>query len=121
MKSTFHYKLSKGTRIIVLSFACFFMVLSIFDRFEEKEEIIYEGEFVTETEKDFLEIPNIIPRTSLQKFSKSLRLEFTAFFGSLTCTSVILLCPNLVRIWNPEVHKLSLAAFLRHILFAQAP
>ena len=54
--------ISLGLRYLTFALALFFVVLAVFDGFEETEEIEYHGEFVSEAEYDFVDFPTSVSR-----------------------------------------------------------
>jgi hypothetical protein len=75
MKSNLKYGLSKGIRLFVCSMAVFFSFLAIVDSFQKRAEIIYAGEFVSEADFKFIELPNILQSSSSHKISKAEKIE----------------------------------------------
>lgn len=75
MKPKTKYGLSNGIRLFVCAMAVFFSFLAIVDSFQKKAEIIYSGEFVSEADFKFIELPNILQYPSGNKISKVERVE----------------------------------------------
>lgn len=75
MKSRLKYGLSNGVRLFVCSMAVFFSFLAIVDSFQNKADIIYAGEFVSEADFKFIELPNILQYPSGNKISKIEKIE----------------------------------------------
>ena len=85
--------------------AIFFVVLAVFDEFEEEEGIEYYGEFISETDFDFLDFPDSISRpTGTSKVNKLERNPIHKFFDGIfdiiTPERLIYLSPS------PEIPKL---------------
>lgn len=75
MNSNVKYGFSNGIRLFVCSMAVFFSFLAIVDSFQKRAEIIYSGEFVSEADFKFIELPNILQNTSAHKISKVEKIE----------------------------------------------
>lgn len=54
--------------------ALFFVVLAVFDGFEQEQEIEYVGEFLHETDFDYVDFPTSISRPSNNQSQKIQRL-----------------------------------------------
>jgi hypothetical protein len=71
-------------RLLAFILALFFVVLAVFDGFEEEDDIEYFGEFVTEAEFDFVDFPTSISRpTGSSKVNKSERIPIIKFFDGI--------------------------------------
>jgi hypothetical protein len=80
MNSSSRYGFSIGIRLFVCSLAIFFTFLAVLDRFEKRSDIVYSGEFFSETDFKFIELPNILQYPSGNKISSTERIElFTPF------------------------------------------
>ena len=76
MNSHVKYGFSNGIRLFVCSMAIFFTLLAVLDSFEKEAELIYTGEFVSETHFKFIELPNTLQFPSGNKISKIEKIEF---------------------------------------------
>jgi len=75
MNQSLKYGLSKGIRLFVCSMAMFFTLLAVFDSFVKRAEIVYTGEFVSEADFKFIELPNTLQFPSGNKISKLDKVE----------------------------------------------
>jgi len=69
VNSRIKYGLSSGIRLFVCAMAVFFTFLAIVDSFQQRVEIVYEGEFVSEADFKFIELPNNLQYPSGNKIS----------------------------------------------------
>jgi hypothetical protein len=74
---------SLGLRYLAFALALFFVVLAIFDGFEEVEEIAYCGEFVAEAEFDFVDFPTSISRPSGVKSTSFGKFQTITYFDRI--------------------------------------
>ncbi|RPA68233.1 hypothetical protein EF405_11225 [Cyclobacteriaceae bacterium YHN15] len=74
---------SLGLRYIAFALALFFVVLAIFDGFEEVEEIEYCGEFIAEVEYDYLDFPTSISRPSGGKSTSLAKFQYVRDFDRI--------------------------------------
>lgn len=75
MNSKTKDSLSNGIRLFVCCMAVFFSFLAIVDSFQQKSEIVYKGEFVSEADFKFIELPSILQNASVGKISKIEKME----------------------------------------------
>ncbi|UJP67082.1 hypothetical protein IPZ59_12950 [Mongoliitalea daihaiensis] len=61
-------------RATCIMLALFFVVLAVFDGFEQEQEIEYVGEFLSETDFDYVDFPTSISRPSNNQTLKIQRL-----------------------------------------------
>lgn len=84
MKSNPSNNVSNGLRLIACALAIFFVVLAVFDGFEEEDEVEYFGEFVSEADFDFVDFPESISRpTGNSKVNKLDRIPLVKFFDRI--------------------------------------
>lgn len=78
------YNVSNGLRLLACILALFFVVLAVFDGFEEEEEIEYFGEFVAEAEFDYVDFPESISRpTGSSQVNKLVRVPLVKIFDRI--------------------------------------
>jgi hypothetical protein len=78
------YNISDGLRLLACTLALFFVVLAVFDGFEEEEEIEYFGEFVAEAEFDYVDFPESISRpTGNSQVNKLVRIPLVKIFDRI--------------------------------------
>lgn len=76
--------MSNGLRLLACILALFFVVLAVFDGFEEEEEIEYFGEFVAEAEFDYVDFPESISRpTGSSQVNKLVRVPLVKIFDRI--------------------------------------
>lgn len=75
MNPKMKYGISNGIRLFVCAMAVFFSFLAIVDSFQKRAEIIYSGEFVSEADFKFIELPNILQYPTGNKISKVEKIE----------------------------------------------
>jgi hypothetical protein len=75
MNQGLKYGLSKGIRLFVGSMAVFFSLLAVLDSFVKRAEIVYTGEFVSEADYRFIELPNTLQIPSANKITKHGKIE----------------------------------------------
>ncbi|MCH6199181.1 hypothetical protein MMU07_06315 [Aquiflexum sp. LQ15W] len=75
MNTGLKYGLSTGIRLFVCSMAIFFTLLAVLDSFVKRPDIVYSGEFVSEAEFKFIELPNTLQIPSGNKISKLDKIE----------------------------------------------
>jgi hypothetical protein len=71
---------SLGLRYITFALALFFVVLAVFDGFEQVEDIEYCGEFVAEAEYDFVDFPTSISRPTGVKSTSIGKFQYVTYF-----------------------------------------
>jgi hypothetical protein len=76
MNSKLSNNISLGLRYVTFALALFFVVLAVYDGFEETEEIEYHGEFIAEAEYDYVDFPTSISRPSGLKKSNLTKIQF---------------------------------------------
>lgn len=75
--------MSNALRLLAFVLALFFVVLAVFDAFEE-DAVEYCGEFVTEAEFDYVDFPTSISRpTGNSKVNKLERIPIIKFFDRI--------------------------------------
>jgi hypothetical protein len=74
---------SLGFRYLTFALALFFVVLAVFDGFEEVEDIAYCGEFVAEAEFDFVDFPTSIFRPSGVKSASIGKFQAVTYFDRI--------------------------------------
>ncbi|MGY6520630.1 MAG: hypothetical protein ACXIUD_02815 [Mongoliitalea sp.] len=79
MKQTVPYTLPI-LRMIALAMALFFVVLAVFDGFEEEQDIEYVGEFLNESDFDYVDFPTSISRSSQTQTLKIQRIVVLSVF-----------------------------------------
>ncbi|MGY6743007.1 MAG: hypothetical protein ACXIUQ_09750 [Cecembia sp.] len=67
-------------RMIALALALFFVVLAVFDGFEEEQDIEYVGEFLNEVDFDYVDFPTSISRSSATQSLKIQRIIVISVF-----------------------------------------
>ncbi|RZS96907.1 hypothetical protein [Cecembia calidifontis] len=77
------YRLNTLIRVFAFVMALFFVVLAVYDRLEEEEKIEYFGEFVDETEFDYVDFPTSISRPTGNKSTKVQRMELIKVFDQI--------------------------------------
>jgi len=78
------YNVSNGFRLLACILALFFVVLAVFDGFQEEEEIEYFGEFVAEAEFDYVDFPESISRpTGSSQVNKLVRIPIVKIFDRI--------------------------------------
>lgn len=84
MKKNTVNSVSNGFKFLACILSVFFLLLAVFDGFEEKEDVEYFGEYVTEAEINFVDFPESISRpTGVSKVNKSDRLPLIKFFDRI--------------------------------------
>jgi hypothetical protein len=74
-------KISLGLRYLTFALALFFVVLAVYDGFEEIEEIEYHGEFISEAEYDYVDFPTSISRPSGVKKPNISKVQILRYFN----------------------------------------
>lgn len=80
MKQSIH-TVSPLLRVIALAMALFFVVLAVFDGFEEEQDIEYVGEFLNEADFDYVDFPTSISRSTSTQSLKIQRFIVLSVFG----------------------------------------
>ncbi len=75
--------ISIGLRLIALCLAMFFVVLAVFDSYEEEERAEYVGEFFQEADFEFVDFPTSITRPSGINSFKLQRIAQVNLFDQL--------------------------------------
>ncbi|MCH6233001.1 hypothetical protein [Cognataquiflexum rubidum] len=121
MKPKIRYGFSNGIRLFVCTMAVFFSFLAIVDSFQKKAEIIYAGEFVSEADFKFIELPSIVRYLSGNKISKIEKIEVIQPLKSVVYSS--LEAPSIEsRSVAEAVHIFfPISSIFRHSLNTNAP
>lgn len=111
-----------GLRLIALCLAMFFVVLAVFDGYEEVEKAEYVGEFVQEADFDFVDFPTSISRPSGSASLKLQRVAIVKIFDQLL--SFIAFEPPFLKKatsieLNVPIH--SIIFFIQHAVCTNAP
>lgn len=84
MNQGLKFGLSKGIRLFVGSMAIFFTLLAVLDSFVKRADIVYTGEFVSEADFKFIELPNTLQIPSGNKITKLGNIEVIHSLISIT-------------------------------------
>ncbi|MFC0261655.1 hypothetical protein [Fontibacter flavus] len=119
-------KLQRQFKVFIRLMACvmalFFVVLAVFDGFEEVEQIEYFGGFeVDEAEFDYVDFPTSISRPSGSKVSKVKRIEVVKIFDQIQS----ILPFQVVTVIRPTFDEKPIFQFIQliiqHTVCANAP
>lgn len=86
--------------VLATSLALFFVVLAVFDGFEQEQEIEYVGEFLNESDFNYVDFPTSISRSVNSQSFKIQRLVVLSLFDFVSaafgCTKEALIIPTFI-------------------------
>lgn len=119
-------KLQRQFKVFIRLMACvmalFFVVLAVFDGFEEVEQIEYFGGFeVDETEFDYVDFPTSISRPSGSKVSKVQRVEVVKIFDQIQSILPYQVFTVIIPVFDEKTIFQFIQLIIQHAVCANAP
>lgn len=122
MEKSLQNNICVGLRLIALCLAIFFVVLAVFDGYEEEDKAEYVGEFLNEADFDFVDFPTSISRPSGSASLKLQRVAIVKIFDQLL-SFLAFEPPFLKKAVNIEtnipIHRIIF--FIQHAVCKNAP